>query len=761
MSKSRLFGAGAALVAALLAGYGAAALTAPAESPAAQSPPAEAGVLSPATEELSWPRTIKEGAETITVYQPQVEKWEGQQISCRAAVSVQGAEDVEPTFGVVWLTASADVDKAARVVTLQNFQITKVAFPTAPEKDAPYADVFRKLLPEGVKTIALDHLEASLAVSQAVQKQEQLQVKNEPPKIIYATTPTVLALVDGPPVLRAMPGLDAERVLNTRALIARVAGNYYVTVLGFWYEAASLDGPWVPIDNPPAILEKIKSAAVALNMVDLMAPSPTATPPAAPPNVVVSSVPTELIQTDGLAKVLPIEGTQLLQVQNSDDAIFMDINTNLYYVLISGRWFRAKALNGPWEFVSAKSLPADFAKIPPDHPRGNALVSVAGTPQAQEALIANSIPQTATVNRSAAQLTVTYDGPPQFAPIQGTALQYAVNATLPVIEAGPHSFYCVQNGVWFTAPDPMGPWSVATSVPPAIYSIPASSPVHNVTYAYVYGSTPDEVYDGYTPGYLGTCVSPDNVVVYGTGYNYPPYCGSEWIGYPCTYGFQAGFCCNDYMGYGFGFGLGFVPGCSPQPWWGPFGWARNHGINYNHISLNHVNMYRHWNSGVVSIHHHFAGNQWEGQRGWSNAREPFSPYSARQRTGGAAGGWDANARARAFPSITLPRMTGVGAGSRANTNSVFAGPRGEVYRRTTAGGWQQNTRTGWQSAGQSRSFRNVAPMLNRENSARQVGSARVNNFRASGGFTPARSFAPSGGSRPAGGFNPGGGGRGR
>jgi len=532
-----------------------------------------------------------------------------------------------------------------------------------------------------------------------------------------------------------------------------------LTVQGFWYEAASLDGPWVPIDNPPALLEKIKDAALALKMVDLMQQSPTGAPPATPPTVIVSAVPTELIQTDGLAKVLPIEGTQLLQVQNSDDAIFIDINTDLYYVLLSGRWFRAKSLNGPWEFVPARTLPEDFAKIPPDHPRGNALVSVPGTPEAKEALIANSIPQTATVSRSAAKLAVIYDGAPQFAPIEGTPLQYAVNASLPVIEVDEHSYYCVQNGVWFTAPDPMGPWSAATSVPPVIYTIPVSSPLHYVTYVYVYDSTPDEVYDGYTPGYLGTVASTDGVVVYGTGYEYPPYCGNTWIGYPCTYGFQAGFCCNPDMGFGFGFGLGFVPGCCPRPWWGPFGWGRNRGIDYNHISLNHVNIFRHWDRGVVSIHHHFEGNQWEGQRGWSNARQPFNPYSARQRTG-AGGGWDANARPRSFPSITLPPRTGAERGVRANANSVFAGPSGEVYRHTPSTGWQQNTRTGWQSAGQNRAFQNTAPQLNREWTARQVGSARVNNFRASGGFAPARSFAPAGGSRPSGGFSPGGG-RGR
>src|SRR5271165_2370648 len=99
-----------------------------------------------------------------------------------------------------------------------------------------------------------------------------------------------------------------------------------------------------------------------------------------------------------------------MQIQNSDNALFFfDINQR-FYVLISGRWFGASLLEGPWEFVPYNQLPQDFSKIPPTHPKANALVSVPGTPQANEAVIANSIPQTATVERNEAKLDLTYDG---------------------------------------------------------------------------------------------------------------------------------------------------------------------------------------------------------------------------------------------------------------------------------------------------------------------------------------------------------------
>ena len=94
------------------------------------------------------------------------------------------------------------------------------------------------------------------------------------------------------------------------------------------------------------------------------------------------------------------------------------VSATQYYILISGRWFRSASLQGPWTFVSGSELPPDFAKIPLDNPKSTVLASVPGTPQAKEALIANSIPQTASITRSEAKLTVQYDGEATFVPIR-------------------------------------------------------------------------------------------------------------------------------------------------------------------------------------------------------------------------------------------------------------------------------------------------------------------------------------------------------
>jgi hypothetical protein len=96
-------------------------------------------------------------------------------------------------------------------------------------------------------------------------------------------------------------------------------------------------------------------------------------------------------------------------------------------------------------------------------------------------------------------------------------------------------------------------------VPASIYTIPVSSPLHYVTNVYVYGSTPEYVYMGYTPGYLGTYLEPDGTVVFGSGYVYPSWVGSVWYGAPVTYGLGAVFDWDINFGWGWGFGWGVGP----------------------------------------------------------------------------------------------------------------------------------------------------------------------------------------------------------
>ena len=203
--------------------------------------------------------------------------------------------------------------------------------------------------------------------------------------------------------------------------------------------------------------------------------------------------------------------------------------------------------------------PPDFRQIPTDSPAGVVLAAVAGTPQAEEALIANMIPETATVKRvGGPTFAPRFDGEPRLAPIAGTSIKYVVNSPTPIIEVDSNRSYALRAGLWFMAPTVTGPWLVADALPSVISTIPPTSPLHYVTYAQIYGVTPAFVFVGYTPGYLGTVVAPDGVVVYGTGYSYTPWIGSVWYPPPATYGIAAQPLRNPPAGAAFAFALGVI-----------------------------------------------------------------------------------------------------------------------------------------------------------------------------------------------------------
>jgi hypothetical protein len=742
-----------------------------------------------AVEALSWPRDAEIGPDRMVIYQPQIEAWSGDRIAGRAAIAL-GPDNGSPTYGVAHFTARTSIDKTAGLVTLNDLTVDKVDVPTAPAEAPRLQSALQSRIPAQGMVVALDHLVTSYSVAQEIKKFETVEVKNEPPRVVFAMTPTVLVPIDGTPVLAPVTGAaDYRHVVNSRVLIlADRDGLYHVHAEGTWYEARDLAGPWAVALSPA---ESLTQAADALSRI--VKPDPVlpadGKAPSQPPAILVATSPTEIILTDGEPKLEPVAGTGLLSMSNADHGVFVDPANNDTYVLISGRWFRSKSQSGPWSFVPGNALPADFAKISPHDPRASVLVSVPGTPEAKEAVIAATIPQTATVERAKARLDVAYaGGQPKFAPIEGTALNYAANTPVPVIELDPSRYYAVSAGVWFVAEQPTGPWVLADVVPEAIYAIPPSSPLHYVTYVRVYATTADAVVVGYTPGYLGVVIDPYGTVVYGTGYSYAPYVWNDvWYGYPWTYGYGAGFAVGAADGFAFGFAAGAVWGAA-SPYWGPYwGWAGGY-LNWQHVNVNEVNVYGRW-GGVATFTHAYGWNGGAGF-GWSGSRvSGFNPYTGARgvaerggafdwRTGGYAAG-----RAAAGYNPTTGR---VAAASRTVTGNAYTGQRsvdsrgvvadprkgngvawdnghvyadhdGNVYQHTE-NGWQRHTSNGWQSLDRGDAF---SQDLDRYRQADELGDRRFDLAAQSGqfdrdGFGGFRGFGRGGFGDRFGGFDRGG-----
>ena len=138
---------------------------------------------------------------------------------------------------------------------------------------------------------------------------------------------------------------------------------------------------------------------------------------------------------------------KLNYVNNSDGDLFIEIESQRYFILLSGRWFYSKSLKGPWTFIAADQLPESFAEIPSGSEEGSVRTWVAGTEEANEAVLEASIPQTAAIRRDAT-ISVFYDGKPRFKKIKGTSLKYAENTASQVIQDG-KKFYCAEQGAWY------------------------------------------------------------------------------------------------------------------------------------------------------------------------------------------------------------------------------------------------------------------------------------------------------------------------
>ena len=285
------------------------------------------------------------------------------------------------------------------------------------------------------------------------------------------------------------------------------------------------------------------------------------------PRIIATDTPAEMILFEGEPALQDVPKTSLRWASNTESDVFFDKAGKQWYVLLSGRWFRAPKLDGPWTFATP-DLPADFRNIPEDAPYYAVRSSVPGTSESAEARLKASIPTTARVEDGLDHADVAYAGEPNSRRSRRPIFPTRRTRPTRVIKVGEH-YFLLQDGVWFVPDSPNGPWQLAREVPDAIYAIPPSSPVYNATYVRVYDTEPDAVWYGYTMGYLSGSLS-WGTYVYGTGWSYPPY-WYNWPGYaypiyyprPVTWGIGAYY--NPIRGMYGRYGKGAPSGTASAP----------------------------------------------------------------------------------------------------------------------------------------------------------------------------------------------------
>ena len=476
--------------------------------------------------------------------------------------------------------------------------------------------------------------------------------------------------------------------------------TFYLRVDNSWLQAPAVSGPWIPVSKLPDSFKKLPADD---NWTEVKAAVPGKKfSDKTKPKVFYSEDPAELIEIQGVPLYKPVLGAGDLQwVSNTEADLFRMGKTGDFYFLVAGRWFKSAGLDGPWTFATP-NLPEEFKKIPIEHERSRVLASIPGTAQATEAVLLASIPRTARVNKKDVKApdVVYAGGAAQFQPIEGAQgnLQRAVNTDKDIIKFGDIYYMCFQ-GIWFMSTAAEGPWTVASTVPKEIYTIPASSPVNHVTYVTVEDNDDEWVTFAYAAAYTGMMIG-WGCVVWGSGWHYPPY---GWYGgfypgyypYPRTYGMGAWY--NPYSGaYGRGYAAygpygGVGVGSSYNPRTGTYsrgaaaygpGGSRSYGQAYNPRTGTYAqtrqgsNVYGNWGSSSVQ-----RGDNWAQTAHAENYRRGTETGAARTSNGGAAVARDNN-------------RTGSQSGAvRTGSGDIYAGRDGNVYRNT-GGGWESSNGSG-------------------------------------------------------------------
>jgi hypothetical protein len=733
-----------------------------------------AAALPGSTVDGGWPRAyVSPSGASIVLYQPQIASWPDQKhMTFYTAVSYVGKANTTPALGVLKVEADTSVALGERLVNFSEFTLAEANFPGTPKDEVKaITDDILAAVPRDQRVIALDRVLAMVDTSQVTARNID-GVKADPPPVFFSQTPAVLINLDGPPIWSPIPGTDLRFAVNTNwdLFLTAEPPSYYLRVDKSWLTASAVQGPWRKANKLPASFSNLPDDG---NWTDVRAALQPQTTPKVP-TVFVSEKPAELLLLDGAPKYVPVPGTGLQWVSNTDADVFRMGTMGAVYFLVSGRWFSAPGFSGPWTFATP-NLPADFKQIPLDHPRSRVLASVPGTRQAIEAVLLAQIPQTATVNRRAISAPmVSYEGAPQFEPIENTSVARAVNTDKDIIRVGDKYYMCFE-GVWFVSNTASGPWNVADTIPQEIYEIPISSPAHNVTYVTVESSDDDEVAFAAAAGYSGMMVA-WGTAVWGSGWYYPPYYHPGAF-YPVYFPY--------YPSYGYG--------ARYDPWtgaytrggaiYGPYGGA-GYGARYNPTTGT-------WARGAAAY-------------GPAGARGAVQAYNPRTGAMGSAvrgsnvyGSWGSTAVKRgdqwAQTSSVMRNATGTtsrvtqGSGGgealtrrgpqnnsaigRTASGDVYAGRDGNVYRNQN-GSWQKYGDGGWsnaerpvgtagQRAAQGGISNDTATQLNRDFSARADGAQRTSDF-SSAGRSGSGSFRPSGGGgfggAGGGGFRGGGGG---
>ena len=170
--------------------------------------PAASAPVTPA-----WPKVIDRDGNHIIVYQPQLKSWEKYRtLVADTAISITPAGGKQ-ILGVISWRANTLANVSERTVYVSGIEVLSSRFPTLdPQHEAEMQQKISHVYPTMTFNVSLNHMIASL--EKAKEPFNAAAVSTQVPTIFASTTPAIVLMVDGKPVLVPIEGTNLKYVVN-------------------------------------------------------------------------------------------------------------------------------------------------------------------------------------------------------------------------------------------------------------------------------------------------------------------------------------------------------------------------------------------------------------------------------------------------------------------------------------------------------------------------------------------------------------------
>lgn len=203
-------------------------------------------------------------------------------------------------------------------------------------------------------------------------KVEKAELTGDPPKILVATEPSELVVIEGEPEYESIEGTDLLAVSNTESdlVMETTTQRHFLLLSGRWYEGEGFQGPWTfaAADALPDSFVRIPADGDYGHLLTFVGGTQQAqealieaqVPQTAP----VKRDATIRVTYDGDPRFEAVGDTAMSYAINTEDQVLRV--DDAYYCVREAVWYTGSSPTGPWRV--ATEVPDEVQSIPPSSP---------------------------------------------------------------------------------------------------------------------------------------------------------------------------------------------------------------------------------------------------------------------------------------------------------------------------------------------------------------------------------------------------------